>query len=121
MPKRILVIDDVRNYPFDPDDVGYVARTAVEGFRLMEAEPGFDEIWLDFDLGSTTGLPEWSRSYDTAMPCALWLAEQAFFGVPYRVGKVVIHTANPVGREAMELLLRRFGYNVEVVEAHFGV
>jgi hypothetical protein len=48
------------------------------------------------------------------MPVVLWLAEQTSYGHPYPVEKIVLHTQNPVGRDAMQHVLERWGYHVEI-------
>ena len=120
MGKRILVVDDLRNFPFAADDSGTTVRTSAEALRFLFPMDGsreyLDELWLDFDLGD-----DYVKGGDTAMPVALFLAESAFYGTLYPVETILIHTSNPVGREAMGMLLRRYGYNVKDVEAHFGV
>lgn len=121
--KRVVVLDDVRNYPFDPTtEDGTTLRTSAECLIFLGFSTGvrihIDELWLDFDLGGVFGQLE---LVDTAMPVALFLAEQAFYGTPYPVDKIVIHTMNPIGRKAMRSLLERYGYNVICQEAHFYV
>lgn len=122
MSRRIVVLDDVRNYPFGPDDDGTTVRSSQEALILLGHYSGLrfriDELWLDFDLGGVFGRCE---LFDTSMPVALYLAELAFYGTPYPVEKIVIHTMNPVGREALRSLLTRYGYNVEVQVATFHV
>ena len=87
----ILVIDDVKTFPFpnDPDDVVY-ARTLSDGtVWLTEAEAAgvrISELWLDHDLGGD----------DTIRPICLMLAERAFNGNPYPVSRIVICSLNPV-------------------------
>ena len=122
--KRILFVDDTRTFPPKPGDDVNTCRTSKAAVDELEwsiaytTEAGpFDEIWLDFDLGGVYKRPE---LYDTAMPVALWLAEQAFYGRPYKVDKLMIHTGNPIGRAAMGLLLRHFGYDVVDVTPLFG-
>lgn len=118
--RRILVVDDTRNFPFAPDTDGTTVRTSREALDFLGKATGvdvpLDELWLDFDLGNTK-----QEGGGTAMPVVLHLAELAYYGHPYPVGKIFLHTANPVGRAAMGLLLSRFGYEVEETEAHFGV
>jgi hypothetical protein len=115
---NILFVDDTRTFPDHPEDCVVTVRTAAEAIvELRMPKVQWDEIWLDFDLGGVYGQME---LYDTAMPVALWLAEQAFYGCSYKVKQIMIHTGNPVGRHAMGLLLRRFGYEVIDVEPSFG-
>lgn len=120
--KRIVVVDDVRNYPFGENDVGTTLRTSAEALEFLGITSGkripIDELWLDFDLGGVFGQIE---LYDTCMPVALYLAELAFYGIPYPVDKIVIHTMNPVGRVALGSTLRHHGYNVEDQSVWFHV
>ena len=120
--KRIVVLDDVRNYPFTDEDDGVTLRNSADCLTFLGYETGvykhIDELWLDFDLGGVYGQLE---VFDTAMPVALFLAELGFNGAPYPVDKIVIHTMNPVGREAMRSLLVRYGYNVVCQVAHFHI
>lgn len=116
--KRIIIVDDLRNFPFGPTDDGHTFRTSEaaltwlqDDYAMTRPAKVLDELWLDFDLGGD----------DTAMPIALWLAEVAYYGAPYPVEKIVIHSANPVGSEAMHQTLTRFGYTAIIVDAHFGV
>ncbi len=119
--RRIVVLDDIRNYPFEENDEGTTLRNSMEALKFLGQESGervkIDELWLDFDLGGVLR----SELFDTAMPVALWLAECAYEGSPYPVKQIVIHTMNPVGREAMRSLLERFGYEVKCVWPHFHV
>lgn len=117
--RSILCLDDERSFPFEEGDDAYMARNvgealAVLGFFNGKIRP-LDEIWLDYDLGYTSS---WS---DTADPVVDYLCELAFNGTPYPVGVIVLHTANPVGRDKMRMVLQRYGYFVIVREAHFGV
>jgi hypothetical protein len=120
--RRILVVDDTRNFPFAPDTDGTTVRTSKAATDFLgketEVHVPLDELWLDFDLGF--GDTE-HQGDETTMPIVYYLAELAYYGSPYPVNKIFIHTSNPVGRAAMGLTLRHFGYDVEDVEAHFGV
>lgn len=120
--RTVVVLDDVRNKPFTDEEDGLTIRTSEECLSFLGHTNGsrthINELWLDFDLGGVFGQTE---LFDTAMPVALYLAELAFYGAPYPVDKIVIHTMNPVGRHAMGQLLRRFGYNVEDRVADFHI
>lgn len=120
--KTILVVDDCRNFPQSSRDLIRTCRTSQDALDFMGVENGIrpmvDELWLDFDLGGVSGQLE---LFDTAMPIALHLAECAYYGNPYPVSEIIIHSSNPVGSEAMFQTLQRFGYNVRRQEAHFGV
>jgi hypothetical protein len=116
---RVLFVDDVRVYPHPEQAAVLTVRNSHDAIATLEnvrhmAPPGFEVIWLDFDLGGTLGVMD---RYDTAMPVVLYLAEEAFYGTPYPVEKIYIHTGNPVGREAMRLTLDRFGYTVFITES----
>jgi hypothetical protein len=100
----ILVVDDLKTFPF-PDDVEVVyARTLDDGFNFLcdFPEQDWDELWLDHDLGGE----------DTIRPLALMLADAAFNEHPWSIGKIVICSMNPVGRDWIESTLDRY-YNVE--------
>ena len=88
---------------------------SVLGYFNGKIKP-LDEIWLDYDLGFKDA--KWG---DTADPVVDYLCELAFYGTPYPVGVIILHTANPVGRDKMRMVLQRYGYYVIVREAHFGV
>jgi hypothetical protein len=91
-----LWLDDLR-----PAPEGWTwVKSAAEAIRLLDAET-VDEISLDHDLGDT-GRPEMT-GYDVA----LHLAQRAVEGKP--VPRIVgIHTANPVGRERTDGVIRRY-------------
>jgi len=101
--KRVLVIDDVKEFTFPADcDVQY-ARTLEDGFAqlerifklpLIEAPVEF-ELWLDHDLGGE----------DTIRPLCLSLAEMAYYDNTYPLTRIVICSLNPVGIKWMESTL----------------
>lgn len=95
----ILFIDDERS--LDGEDVE-IARTSKDALQLL-AENSYSEIWFDHDLGGD----------DTTIPVVDYLAEMAFNGNPYPA-RMVIHTANPVGRENIKRALERWGYSCKV-------
>ena len=117
---RILFVDDTRepkdvHLKVDEDDI-LIARTASSAINVLAGTPfGFNEIWLDFDLGFVYGQHEFADD-STAMPIALWLCEEAFYGRQYPVGTIYIHSMNPVGSQAMKLVLERYGYTVSMWE-----
>jgi hypothetical protein len=91
-----LWLDDLR-----PAPDGWVwAKSALEAIRILDAET-VECISLDHDLGDTA-VPEM-----TGYNVALHLAQRAFDGKPIP-GAVFIHTANPVGRERIEGVIRRY-------------
>lgn len=91
----ILFIDDERS--LDGLDVD-IARTSAEALALLKLND-YDEIWFDHDLGGE----------DTTIPIVDYLAELAFNGSPYSA-RIIIHTANPVGRATIKRTLQRWNY-----------
>ena len=89
----ILVIDDVKTFPF-PDNVEVVyARTLEQGFSgLYEYSDSLDQLWLDHDLGIDKDGNE-----EDIRPLVLWIAENAFYSHPKKIGRIVICSLNPVG------------------------
>lgn len=98
----ILFIDDERN--IGGDDV-HIARNSSEALELLKVN-NYDEIWFDHDLGGD----------DTTMPVVDHLAELAFNGNAYPA-RIVIHTANPVGRAVIQRTLERWNYRCVVKPA----
>lgn len=96
----ILGIDDLRPLP----RATRIARTSREGVLLLEEhrEREIDELWLDHDLGGD----------DSIMPVVALLEEAAFDGRPLTIGMIFVHSANPVGAEAVVRVLRRWDYRV---------
>lgn len=107
-PLRI-VIDDERNLPV-PNAV--VARTSAEGLALLrhatETGTTIEQLWLDHDLGIVDG------ELDDIRVVLAWLEEQAFFNTGPEIELILVHTANPVGAQALTRGLSRF-YNVRRV------
>ncbi|MFB7631336.1 cyclic-phosphate processing receiver domain-containing protein [Streptomyces sp. NPDC056149] len=100
-PKPVILgIDDLRPLP----RATRIARTSREGIQLLqEHRHGFiDELWLDHDLGGD----------DSIMPVVAMMEEAAFNGQPFPVGMVFVHSANPIGAEAVVRSLRRWDYPV---------
>ncbi|MET8701984.1 cyclic-phosphate processing receiver domain-containing protein [Kitasatospora sp. NPDC004723] len=100
-PTRVILgIDDLRPLP----RATRIARTSHEGIRLLEEHRNcvIDELWLDHDLGGD----------DTIMPVVTLLEEAAFNGQPFRIGAVLVHSANPIGAETVVRSLTRWNYRV---------
>src|SRR6185437_4986621 len=92
---RILVVDDVKTFPFNKgDDVTY-ARTLAEGLEQIESSWG--QIWLDHDLGGE----------DTIRPIVRRLAEMAYNGEP-PTDNICICSLNPVGVDYIRSSLERW-------------
>jgi hypothetical protein len=61
-----------------------------------------DELWLDHDLGGD----------DSIMPVVTLLEEAGFQGVPFQIGTVYVHSANPIGAETVVRSLSHWNYHV---------
>ena len=105
---RVLVIDDARTFKFPAT----YARTVYEADILLFRPDGWDEVWWDHDMslrddGNTTRVlaakleNRWAGRAD--LP---------------RCGRVVVHTANPAGRDWLVAALTRVYGRVEVVDAN---
>lgn len=107
---RVLLVDDLRSFR-EPIEAVVVARTVAEALAALETDGPWEQIWLDHDLGETTG------TIEDVMPVVDFLVESAAEGRPVEVQTVVVHTSNPVGRANMERALTRAGYRVIQVRA----
>lgn len=103
---HILVIDDLRTFDFDAT----YARTVSEGMALVSHPKGWDEVWLDHDLGGK----------DTIRPVVVMLETRAYFGYPANIGLIVICTDNPVGRKWMLQALEKY-YPCSISTAPFRI
>ena len=99
---RILVVDDERTVGFLDEPV--YARTAGAAIEMLREITSLDELWLDHDLG------EGGDGYAVAS----YLEERASQGLPLPIGRIVIHSMNPVGAQRMLRALEQF-YAVEVM------
>ena len=98
--KRILVIDDERTFTTKTlNDVGgaevFYARTLPEAAWLLftqGAYPGWDEVWLDHDMGDSK-----YRMMDMLNSIEMLSEDKELLSV----GRFIIHSANPVAREQM--------------------
>jgi hypothetical protein len=93
-----VVVDDLRSFAFD----AVYARTSAEALALLAQlhadGVAVDELWLDHDLGGD----------DTVVPVVDWLCERCVWDDPPAVGRVVVHTSNPVGASMIERTLQRW-------------
>lgn len=107
MTAVVLLIDDIRR--FRDNRPCLLARTPDEGLDLVRAHrlQGIDELWLDHDLGWT---PDGQRR--TVMPVVAELVRAAATSEPYRIGRILIHSANPAGALAIRRALESAGYAV---------
>lgn len=103
------MVDDLRTFTF-PAVYARSSAAGLDAVRSVRSE-GLDELWLDYDLGEVDGVA------DVAEPIVDLLAEWAHDGTPLDVGRVVVHSANPVGAARMMLSLQRWGYRAERVDA----
>jgi hypothetical protein len=94
-------VDDIRT---PPDDAWVWYKTSAQTIEYLEAvkknsyRSCIGDIWPDFmsldhDLGGD----------DTTRPIVLWMCENNFWPV-----EVVIHSANPAGREWLEGMIERY-------------
>lgn len=106
MSVRRLVIDDIRVFK---GDVTRYARTPQDAIEAIRDDGPWDEVYFDHDMGS---------SFDeniTIYPVLMMILEAAFYGSPFQLGKCIIHTDNPVGRETLNQLGRY--YEVQHIDA----
>lgn len=87
----ILYLDDIRN-PKNKNCI--IARTYEQAQELILSNNQFDEWSFDHDLGAE------KSGYDLLK----WAAEYALSKWPK--GKVISHSANPIGRENMEYFIK---------------
>ncbi len=109
---NILLIDDLRDFKqVDSAHKVTVARTSRAALEILNTNESYDEIWLDHDLGLLE-----DGTVDSVMPVVDFLSERAFLYGNYPVGKIYVHSANPVGARAMVRSLDNYGYNVYKVD-----
>lgn len=115
-----LWVDDIRNAP---DDTWHVARTVTAAIRAL-AMFEFEEVSLDHDISHQVSVGELSRPFpcdETFEAVAHYIAEKALASGRFEDRarrwdpKVVLHTSNPVGAQAMkEVLYRGFITDIQV-------
>ena len=91
--KKILAIDDVRDFP----DADYIARTAKDGIRALREDGPWDLLHLDHDLASIGDDGRELNGYNILC----WLEENP----QYAPAEFHLVTANPVGRKNMEMVI----------------
>ena len=97
---RILVIDDQRIFK-DREGAEIVHETTSdEGFITLVMEGPWDEVWLDHDLGMESS----QNGYEMVMDVVEGLVDSA----PLEIGRVYVHSMNPVGADRMVAALRPF-------------
>ncbi len=94
-----IFLDDVRN---PPDSTWLIARNSAECIKLLKKHEGkIKELSLDHDLGEFVGCSE-----RTGKVPLQWLEQRVIQDQDYPLPKVIfIHSANPVGKQGMELIL----------------
>lgn len=79
------------------------AKTNDEAISLIEQE--WDEVWFDYDMGGKFGQLE-SDYPSTILPVVDHIMMHALlYGCKFPIGIVVVHTANPVGRQQIATTL----------------
>lgn len=96
----ILVIDDLRTFPFEAT----YARTLDEALDFIMHLDCIDELWLDHDLGGD----------DTVMPVVDEIVRRLHFGQAIKIGTVYVHTDNPPGANNIMLALTKCYRTVRV-------
>ena len=91
----IVVIDDERTHP----NANLIIRNSEEAVNFLThwhaIHQTLDELWLDHDLG----INDFTGQKDTIRPVVKFLEEKVFFDDPVKIDKIVVHTANPIGRD----------------------
>lgn len=104
-PYRV-VIDDLRTFNFEAKYL----RTFHEADSFMAVahteDKLIDELYLDGDLGIT----------GTIHKIALTIADLAYNGMPCNIGKIFIHTGNPIIRDWLYSTLNKY-YDCEIIDA----
>lgn len=105
MVRKILLIDDLRDFKLISDDTTIVvARSSEEALNILREHHDWDEIWLDHDLGTVDGVE------DTIMPVVDYLVEYTHTHKGERVGRrFFIHSSNPAGVENIKRALATVG------------
>ena len=87
-----VFLDDIRN----PTEEGWtVVRTAQEAIDLLHSG-GVTTISLDHDLGEDV-----KTGYDVAT----WIEKEVFLHPDYTPPQILIHSANPVGRQNIQRVI----------------
>lgn len=106
-----LFIDDIRNAP---DDTWTLVRTVTEAIRFIGRYwKDIEVISIDHDISYQVELNGLSRPYpspETYQSVAMFI-EVIYMFVPAKP-KIIIHSANPVGAEAIKNIL--VGFPIEI-------
>jgi hypothetical protein len=101
----VLVIEDIRVFNFPC----VYARNAYEAEPLLFGR-AWREVWFDHDLGLLKSSPD-------VMPLVNKMERLAHEGTILPIGRIYVHTANPVGRANIVAALSPW-YEVRVVDAN---
>ena len=100
--KKILYVDDIRNPP-DIQGVSWdIARSFLDAIEKL-SNIDYDGVSLDHDIASYDENGREMTGYDIA----LWLAERKYNN-KYVPQNIQVHSANPVGRERIEGVIKRY-------------
>lgn len=109
--KRTLAIDDRRIFEFEC----VYARTPESGFHHLFDPEGWDEVWLDHDLGRGPN----GDLIDIRMVIEP-VEELASLGIMLPIGQFFVVTDNPSGRDWLMSALQQF-YEIQVIAVAFRI
>jgi hypothetical protein len=95
---KILVVDDMKSFPFPETTEVVYARTLADGLKELDSRDYWDELWLDHDLGG----------WDDIRPLVRVLEERAHEGKQKDVGLVVVCSLNGPGARWIIDTLQRY-------------
>lgn len=112
-----LYIDDIRGAP---DSSWTVARTVTEAIRYI-AQYDFEVISLDHDISHYSNLDESDVDQEVRACDETFAAVAYYIGTKYLwhlenglpIPKIILHTSNPVGGDAMAEILKDAGITCE--------
>lgn len=100
-----LVIDDRRILNLTGEVI--YARTVDRAVKLLNIGK-YEEVWFDHDMGPDQDIWE----------VIAFLEQRKHFGLPVKIGKVMIHTSNPVGAQRLKLALDKMKYRTQITSAN---
>jgi len=98
--QNILVIDDIRTFIDTANTVFTYARTSEDGFKYLNSDYHWDEIWTDHDMGTLQ-----DGTYDNIRGIICFLEE---YHEQFEGTKIKIISSNSVGRAYIKLALERY-------------
>lgn len=108
---RILAIDDLRIFEFEC----IYARTPESGFHHIFDPEGWDEVWLDHDLGYGP-----NGDILDIRPVVSAVEEFASIGIMLPITQFFVITDNPWGRDWLMAALRPY-YPIQVSAVSFRI